>query len=89
METQLNNSANILIVDDHPIVANGIQQLIDREPDMKVIQSVQDAESAIKCIDKTLPDLIIVDISLKGSTYGIDLIKGMKKRYPNIKSLVL
>ncbi len=89
MEQQLNQRASIVIVDDHPIVANGIQQLIDREPDMKVIQSVQDAESAIKCIEKNTPDLMIVDISLKGATNGIDLIKSLKKRYPKIKSLVL
>jgi len=89
MEQQLTQTASIMIVDDHPIVANGIQQLIDRETDMKVIQSVQDAESAIKYIEKVTPDLIIVDISLKGSTNGIDLIKSLKKRYPKIKSLVL
>lgn len=89
MDQQLNQIASIMIVDDHPIVANGIQQLIDREPDMKVIQSVQDAESAIRFIEKLTPDLLVVDISLKGSTNGIDLIKSLKKRYPKIKSLVL
>ncbi|HOP64396.1 MAG TPA: response regulator transcription factor [Spirochaetota bacterium] len=89
MNSEKNGLTNILIVDDHPIVANGIQQLIDREPDMKVINSVQDAENAVKSIDKNLPDLVIVDISLKGSTNGIDLIKGLRKRYPKINSLVL
>jgi DNA-binding NarL/FixJ family response regulator len=78
-----------MIVDDHPIVSNGIQQLIDREPDMKVIHSVQDAESAMKYVEKFSPDLMVVDISLKGSTNGIDLIKSLKKRYPKIKTLVL
>ncbi len=89
MNSEKNAVTNILIVDDHPIVAKGIQQLIDREPDMKVINSAQDAESAVKAIEKNIPDLIIVDISLKGSTNGIDLIKGLKKRYPKIKTLVL
>ena len=89
MDQQIVEKAAIMIVDDHPIVSNGIQQLIDREPDMKVIQSVQDAESAIKYVEKVSPDLMIVDISLKGSTNGIDLIKSLKKRYPKIKSLVL
>ena len=89
MNADHNSTATIMIVDDHPIVANGIQQLIDREPDMKVSTSVQDAEGAIKAIEKNSPDLIIVDISLKGSTNGIDLIKGLKKRYPKIKALVL
>ncbi len=89
MNPEKNPVTSIMIVDDHPIVANGIQQLIDRETDMKVVNSVQDADSAVKSIDKIQPDLIIVDISLKGSTNGIDLIKGLKKRYPKIKSLVL
>ena len=89
MNSEKNPVTSIMIVDDHPIVANGIQQLIDREPDMKVINSVQDADSAVKCMDRSAPDLIIVDISLKGSTNGIDLIKGLKKRYPKIKALVL
>jgi DNA-binding NarL/FixJ family response regulator len=89
MGQELNQTANIMIVDDHPIVANGIQQLINRETDMKVCHSVQDAESAIKSIEKENPDLVIIDISLKGSTNGIDLIKSLKKRYPKIKALVL
>ena len=79
----------IIIVDDHPIVANGIQQLIDREPDIKVIKSVQDAEATFRAIESDPPDLIVVDISLKGATNGIDLIKGLKKRYPRIMTLVL
>jgi len=89
MDQQLIEKASIMIVDDHPIVSNGIQQLIDREPDMKVIHSAQDAESAMKYVEKFSPDLMVVDISLKGSTNGIDLIKSLKKRYPKIKSLVL
>ncbi len=79
----------IIIVDDHPIVSDGIHQLIEREEDMKVCLAVPDAESALKGISKHSPDLIVVDISLKGTTNGIDLIKGVKKRYPKIKSLVL
>lgn len=83
------NITRIMIVDDHPIVANGIKQLIEREPDLKVCESVEDADSAIRSVEKDRPDLMIVDISLKGSANGIDLIKGLKKRYPGIKTLVL
>jgi DNA-binding NarL/FixJ family response regulator len=83
------DAVRIVIVDDHPIVANGIQQLIDREPDMKVVKSVQDAETAVRTIERDSPDLVIIDISLKGTTNGIDLIKGLKKRYPGILMLVL
>jgi len=79
----------IMIVEDHPIVSDGIQQLIDREEDLKVIKAVVDAESAILEISKKQPDMMIIDISLKGAANGIDLLKGIKKRYRNIKTLVL
>jgi len=70
-------------------VSDGIRQLIEREEDMNVCLAVQDAESALKGIEKHSPGLIVVDISLKGAANGIDLIKGVKKRYPSVKSLVL
>jgi len=89
MKSGKDKLTSIIIVDDHPVVANGIQQIIDREPDMKVARSVQDAESAIKAIEGDSPDLMIVDISLKGTTNGIDLIKSIKKRYPGVLTLVL
>lgn len=89
MKTKNQSTTKIIIVDDHPVVANGIQQIIDREPDMKVIKSVQDAEAAVKSIETESPDFVIVDISLKGTTNGIDLIKGLKKRYPHVMTLVL
>jgi DNA-binding NarL/FixJ family response regulator len=89
MISKIPEEIKIIIVDDHPIVSDGIRQLIEREDDMKVCLAVQDAESALKGIEKHSPDLIVVDISLKGAANGIDLIKGVKKRYPSIKSLVL
>jgi len=89
MSSAIQKNIKIIIVDDHPIVSDGIRQLIEREDDMNVCLAVQDAESALKGIEKHSPDLIIVDISLKGAANGIDLIKGVKKRYPAIKSLVL
>src|SRR5512145_105012 len=89
MKSKKENITKIIIVDDHPVVANGIQQIIDREYDMKVIKSVQDAEAAVKAIETDSPDFVIVDISLKGTTNGIDLIKGLKKRYPGVMTLVL
>ncbi len=81
--------SKIIIVDDHPVVASGIQQLIDRESDMKVIASAPDADTALRLIEKEEPDVLVVDISLKGTTNGIELIKGLKKRYPKIKCIVL
>ncbi len=83
------NITKIMIVEDHPIVSDGITQLINREEDLKVTTAVVDAETAISELAKARPDLMIIDISLKGAANGIDLLKGIKKRYKNIKALVL
>lgn len=79
----------ILIVDDHPIVAEGIQQLIAREEQWQVCGSAPDANTALALIEKHQPQVMIVDISLKGSVNGIDLIKAIKNRYPEIRMIVL
>jgi len=78
----------ILIVDDHPIVRQGMAGLIQHEPDLTVCGGADDAQQAIKAIKTTKPDLAIVDISLK-DTSGIELIKDIKVRFPNLPILVL
>ncbi len=83
------NEIKIVIVEDHPIVADGIKQLINKENDMKVIEAVPDADSAIRTLFKITPDIMIVDISLRGKASGLELIKAIKKRYGKIKTLVL
>ena len=79
----------IFVADDHPIVFQGIEQLLNREEDLSVCGSAVDAHGAIKAIEKLKPNLVIVDISLKGSVSGIELIKGIRKRFPHTYTLVL
>jgi DNA-binding NarL/FixJ family response regulator len=79
----------IFVVDDHPIVYQGLEQLLDCEEDLAICGYAVEANSAIKDIEKLKPDIVIVDISLKGSISGIELIKAVKKRFPNVVILVL
>jgi DNA-binding NarL/FixJ family response regulator len=79
---------SILIVDDHPIVRKGLSQLIDREPDLAVCGEAENAQGAMECLRTTTPDLAIVDISL-GGVDGIELIKRIKSRYPDLPVLVV
>jgi DNA-binding NarL/FixJ family response regulator len=79
----------IFIVDDHPIVYEGIEMLLKSENDLEVCGHAESANSAITAIGKTKPDLVIVDISLKGGVSGIDLIKAIRNRFPGMKMLVL
>ncbi len=78
----------IFIVDDHPIVRKGLSQLINQEPEMTVCGEAEDAGSALEFFKKNKPDLAIIDISLKGID-GIELIKKIKERYPDILTLVV
>ncbi len=78
----------IFIVDDHPLLRRGLAELINREPDMTFCGEAEDSPSAIKAISQLKPDLVIVDISLKGYN-GIELIKNIKAFDSKIQVLVL
>jgi DNA-binding NarL/FixJ family response regulator len=78
----------IVIVDDHPIVRQGLAKVIGLESDLMVCGEASSVEEAIKVIEAHQPDLVIVDISLKGGS-GIDLIKEMKHRWPVMPALVV
>jgi DNA-binding NarL/FixJ family response regulator len=78
----------IFIVDDHPLLRRGLAELINREPDMVFCGEAEDSPSALKAISQIKPDLVIVDISLKGYN-GIELIKNIKAFDSKIQILVL
>ena len=78
----------IVIVDDHPIVRQGFAQLIDNEDDLHVCGEAEDAPNALSLISEKKPDLVLLDISLKESN-GLELIKDLAKRMPEIKILVI
>lgn len=78
----------ILIVDDHPVVRQGLAQLIDQEKDLEVRGHAEDAPQAMRAIKEIQPDMVIVDISLK-DTSGMDLVKDMKIRHPDLPILIL
>ena len=82
------NKAKIIIVDDHPIVRQGLTELINHENDLVVCCQAEDASEAMEFIKESDPDIIIVDISLK-ETSGLELIKDIKVRYPRLPVLVL
>lgn len=80
--------SQILIVDDHPLFQEALRELINREPGWHVCGKAADAEEALRLVEETKPDLVIVDISL-GSTNGIDLIKSISAKYPDLPMLVV
>src|SRR5215472_4965328 len=71
----------VLIVDDHPIVRQGLRRLIEQEDDLSVCGEVETAREAKSAIRELKPDAAIVDISLRQGD-GIELIKDTRAHYP-------
>lgn len=81
-------TTRVLLVDDHPVVRRGLAELIDQEPGFSVCGEAQNAQEALDAVAGLQPNLAIVDVSLQG-TSGIELIKDLKIRYPDMLVLVL
>ncbi len=78
----------ILVVDDHPIVRQGLALLINREPDLLVCGEAEDAMGAMHVLASSKPDVLIVDLSLNGPD-GIDLLKNIRVAHPTLPVLIL
>lgn len=90
-KTRSNPSApryKVFLIDDHPILRQGLALFIDREPDLMVCGQADDAASALQAIREATPDFVVLDISLDGPD-GLELLKTLRVRYPNLPVLVL
>ncbi len=79
---------SILVVDDHPMMRQGLSQLINNEPDLTVCCEAGTAEQALEFVTKSKPDLVLADISLPGKS-GLELIKDLQALEPELPVLVI
>ncbi len=80
--------ATVYIVDDHPLVRQGLSLLIDQQESLAVVGEAADGPQALAGLERTKPDLVIIDIGLKGMD-GLELAKCLRKQQPRIKVLIL
>ena len=80
--------ASVFLVDDHPLVREHLTALIQHEADLQVCGEAADAPTALSLISRQVPDLVILDISLKRSN-GLELIKSLKEMWLKLPVLVL
>jgi len=80
--------ATVLLVDDHPIMRQGLTQLINQEPDLAVCGHAADANSAFHAIAAYRPDIVILDISLDGPD-GLSVLKEVRANDWSLPVLVL
>jgi len=77
----------VLLVDDHPLVRRGLADVIAREPDLETCGEAGDVLEALREVERTKPDLVVIDLTLK-TGHGIELIEKLKSREPHVKTLV-
>jgi DNA-binding NarL/FixJ family response regulator len=78
----------IVIAEDHALLRDGLRALLSGQPDLKVVGEAEDGRGAIRCVEKNLPDLVLMDLSMP-RTNGLAAIKEIKKRNPDTKIIAL
>ncbi len=78
----------ILIIDDHPMMREGLTQLITHEPDLTVCGEAGEAGEGLEKVKTLQPDLVLSDITLPGKN-GIELIKDIQALHPGLPVLVI
>jgi DNA-binding NarL/FixJ family response regulator len=79
---------NIVLVDDHQILRDGLKSLIEQKSNLHIIGEAADGRSAIKLCAKLLPDVVITDVAMAGLN-GIEAARQIHKNHPNIKIIGL
>jgi DNA-binding NarL/FixJ family response regulator len=78
----------VVIAEDHTILREGLRALLSSNPGFHIVGEAEDGLEAIQCVQTLRPDLILMDLSMPRMN-GMDAIKEIKKRCPEIKVLVL
>jgi len=85
---EASKTTRIMLVDDHPIVREGLAESINREADLHVCAQAEDHLEALKAMETSKPDLVVIDLMLKSSS-GLELIKDVHARWPRMLILVV
>ena len=83
-----NHKKRIVLAEDHTILRAGLKSLLESTQKFEVVGEADNGRDAIRRVAELKPDLIIVDLSMPGLS-GIDAIREIKDRYPDVKALVL
>jgi len=82
------NPIRVMIVDDHPMLRDGVVGSIKRQPDMVVAAEAGDGAAAIAAIDAANPDVVLMDLQMPGID-GVEAIQTISRKHPQVRILVL
>jgi DNA-binding NarL/FixJ family response regulator len=78
----------VLVADDHPLLRNGIKQVLNQEPDVEVLGEAEDSEQVLQRIDEQKWDVVLLDIAMPGRG-GLDVLREIRRRRPALPVLIL
>jgi DNA-binding NarL/FixJ family response regulator len=88
MSKQAVSKIQILIVDDHPVLRDGLRTIIESQADLRVVAEAGTGKEAIQLFEEYGPDITLLDLGLP-DIHGIEVIKKLRTRYPNARLIVL
>ena len=86
--TQTERKSHVIVVENHPVLCDGLKQLINSQPDLACVGVADDIPDAKRLVEECKPDLMILDLRLKGGD-ALDFIKALRIECPEVKVLVL
>jgi len=85
---EIQKKSRVIVVEDHPVLRDGLMQLICGQPDLTCTSSADNTLDAQRLVEQYKPDLMLLDLRLKGGD-SLDLIKSLRVEHPDLKVLVL
>jgi DNA-binding NarL/FixJ family response regulator len=84
----VSSKSRVFLVDDHPLVREGLTNLINEQDDLAVCGEAEDSTGAMAGVAETRPDVALIDISLKNES-GLELVKNLESEFPLVALIVL
>ena len=81
-------SVTIIVVDDHPIVRQGLRHLLEAEPEFRVVGEAEDGIAAIQLLERLKPDILVLDMMMP-SLNGLEVLRRLKNISPNTRTIIL
>ena len=84
----MNDKVKIVIADDHPIVRQGLRQMIEAEPNLTIVAEASEGETALRLIEAHRPDVAVLDIDMPGIG-GFDVVRELERKKIAVKIIFL